>query len=387
MTSDKKTRGRIPAPFKRTFIIDGIPQPLTPEAILLDCAGKELPPPVSPADRPEPVADETIDLAPGTFPDDGTPPLTYLPTVLGALSTPRRYPVTFPESYACSRIAGALIETLFRTGHFSLEDLSADLEWTWDSAPIGNMAALYAGVNAACEYIDNLGIRLRKWSYSEGDTCSIAVKAGLSGGDPLPEDELEEETPGKVRFGRKRICPATFRPLASDWIVYIPFDSCLPRLGGSVLSEALGAPSATAPDIADADYFIDCYEVVRELIEDGVVKAGAAVGPGGLLTALHGMSGEEGIGASVDLTDLRKSWEDSIPVRVLYGEVPGVLIEIADIDFDYVDAELLLQDIAYFPIGHPSPAKDSGITLLSGEKKIGIATILDSLLTASEGED
>lgn len=387
MTSDKKIRGRIPAPFKRTFIIDGVPQPLTPEAMLADCAGRELPPP-PPAgpERPEPVADETVDLAPGAFPDDGTPPLNYLPTVLGALGAPRRYPVNFPESYACSRVAAALLETLFRTGHFKLDDLSADLEWNWDSAPIGNMAALYAGVQAVCEYIGDLGIRLRKWSYTEAETCSISVKAGLSGGDPVPEDELEEEDSGKPRFGRKRLCPATFRPLASDWILFIPFDSCQPRLGGSVLAEALDVPSATAPDIADADYFIDCYEVVRELMEDGVVKAGAAVGPGGLLTALSGMRGEEGIGAAIDLSGLQKSWEETLPVRVLFGEVPGVLIEIADIDFDYVDAELLLQDVAYFPIGHPSPGQD-GITLLSGEKKLGIATILDSLLSASEGED
>ena len=380
MSSDKPTGVRV-SPFKRPFIIDGVPQAVTPEMMLLDCAGKDATTP-APA---EPLADETLDLAPGTFPDDGTPAESYLPAVLSAIGNPRKYPVNFPESYACSRIAAALLETLFRSGHFHLEDLGADLEWNWNGAPMGNMASLYASVQAACEYIDGLGIRLRRWAYNEAEHCSIAVKAGLAGGDPQPEDEeLADETSGRIRFGRKRRCPSVLADNPTDWIVYIPFDSCEPRLGGSVLAEAMQAPSATAPDIGDADYFIDCYEVVRELIEDGIVKAGVPVGPGGLLTALSAMTAE-GTGADIDITLLRKSWNGVLPVRALYGEVPGVLVTIADIDFDYLDAELLLQDVAYFPLGHPNP-ETSGIRI-APEGAPGISSILESLLSASEGED
>ena len=380
MTSEKPTGGRT-SPFKRPFIIDGIPQAVTPEMMLLDCAGRDATTP-APA---EPLADETLDIAPGTFPDDGTPAESYLPAVLAALEAPRKYPVTFPESYACARIAASLLEALFRSGHFHLEDLGADLEWNWNGAPMGNMAALYASVQAACEYIENLGIRLRKWGYNEAVHCSLGVRTGLAGGDPLPGDEeLIDETSGKIRFGRKRRCPATLPASASDWIVYIPFDSCEPRLGGSVLAEAVGAPSATAPDIGDADYFIDCYEVVRELIEDGIVRSGVPVGPGGLLTALNVLAVED-TGADIDIALLRKSWDGVIPVRALYGEVPGVLITIADIDFDYIDAELLLQDVAYFPLGHPAPGRP-GIRI-APDGAPGISSILESLLNASEGED
>ena len=222
MSSDKPSGIRI-SPFKRPFIIDGVPQAVTPEMMLLDCAGKDATTP-APA---EPLADETLDLAPGTFPDDGTPAESYLPAVLSAIDNPRKYPVNFPESYACSRIAGALLETIFRSGHFHLEDLGADLEWDWNGAPMGNMASLYASVQAACEYIDGLGIRLRRWTYNEAEHCSITVKAGLAGGDPQPEDEeLADETSGRIRFGRKRRCPSVLADNPTDWIVYIPFDSC-----------------------------------------------------------------------------------------------------------------------------------------------------------------
>jgi hypothetical protein len=64
--------------------------------------------------------------------------------------------------------------------------------------------------------------------------------------------------------------------------------------------------------------------------------------------------------------------------------VPGVILQIADIDYDYIDAEFLLQDIAYFPLGHPAVGTP-GVTVLSGEN--GITGILESLMNSLEGED
>ena len=60
--------------------------------------------------------------------------------------------------------------------------------------------------------------------------------------------------------------------------------------------------------------------------------------------------------------------------------------EIRDNDYDYFDSQMILQDIAYYPLGHPSSALD-GVRF--GEKgRSSVAGILASLLTqASEGED
>ena len=141
-----------------------------------------------------------------------------------------------------------------------------------------------------------------------------------------------------------------------------------------------------APQIVDPDYFIDCYEVVRELVEDGVVLSGVTVGRGGLISALKRMTGPK-IGASVELADLVRATGEKDIVRLLFAEVPGVLFQIADIDYDYVDAELLLQDIAFYPMGHPVPGKP-GVDIISSDKP-GIQTILESLIRSqsSEGED
>ena len=74
-------------------------------------------------------------------------------------------------------------------------------------------------------------------------------------------------------------------------------------------------------------------------------------------------------------------------VRVLFSEVPGAIIQIKDSDYDYIDAEFLLQDIAYYPIGHT--VTGSGEVNVKAGGSNGISSILQSLLNsqASEGED
>ena len=180
--------------------------------------------------------------------------------------------------------------------------------------------------------------------------------------------------------------PASFQPDESSWIVYIPFDSSSYRLGGSLLAQTLGANPPLAPQIDDAPYFVDCFEVVRELVEDGIVIAGATVGEGGLLSALKGMATSR-TGAVLDLSDLRRAAGGTDIVNLLFAEVPGALIQIRDIDFDYIDAELTLQDVAFYPLGHP--VQNGGAVRVKASARTGIQTILESLVQkqGGEGED
>ncbi|MBR1435476.1 MAG: hypothetical protein IJ584_10240 [Bacteroidales bacterium] len=59
----------------------------------------------------------------------------------------------------------------------------------------------------------------------------------------------------------------------------------------------------------------------------------------------------------------------------------------SDYDYDYTDAELLLQDVAYYFLGHPSDKK-KGLSISSSDIS-SISGILESLLRSqtSEGED
>ena len=381
-----------------SYIIDGAAQPLTPGQILMDCCPSGLP---LPDDGPfNPVVDETVDLAPSTYKFDGNRFGEYLSMVIGKVSKKRPFPVHFAASHTAGQIARSLLDAIWLGGHFQLGDLSVKAEWRWNPSPIGNMAAFYSSVEAAGAYLDALGIPLSQFRLCETrEESSFWARASMHEGTIRDSDDEDDDVEGEdgffrelpfktvnPRMVRRRRCPATIRPDSSDWLIYIPFDTCDFRLGGSLLSEAVDARSAVAPDISDADYFIDCYEVARELVEDGVVKAGVTVCDGGLASALGRMVTHE-TGAAVGISALRRAYANEHPTRVLFAEVPGILIQIDDADYDYVDAELLLQDVAYFPIGHPRPgSSDISVAFDDGNSVSGI---LESLLQgqAPEGED
>lgn len=370
------------SPLYSEYVIDGVQMQATPAQMLQKCTASSN---ESTADSCGTIIDETVDFRPSRFVFDDGSLTDYLSRVSRLAGEKRRFPIHFPRQFTISRIAKALIDTLWQTGHFRLEDLCLKAEWKWNGKPIGNMAAFYNSVEAACDYIDALGIQLKSYGYSASKESGVQFKAFRASAEIQDEEEDETDNPKAAsKLGRKRQTPAQMIPDPSDWLIYIPFDCCEYRLGGSLLSEALDAGTSVAPDLGDADYFMDCYEVLRELVEDGIVKAGVTVGDGGLLTALD-MMGNGETAAGIDIGDIRKTYGEDSPVRILFGEIPGAVIQINDIDYDYVDAELLLQDIAYFPIGHPS---EGGLQIVTGDRT-GISGILESLLnsSASEGED
>ena len=103
------------------------------------------------------------------------------------------------------------------------------------------------------------------------------------------------------------------------------------------------------------------------LVEDGILLSGVSVKRGGMVAALDSMVSPL-VGAEVNISDLKRAYPSSDVVRILFSEVPGVIFQINDSDYDYLDAELLLQDVMYFPLGHPVRRKG----------KVG--AILDSLI-------
>ena len=363
------------------YIIDGVPLTVSPARMLRECCVE---PPMEPDGDPETLADEQLDQRP----DDYSLQDSLIGQYTAALTPPlkRSFPLPFAGPYTCTRVAQALLDAIWMNGHFRLGDLSLRAEWKWNAKSMGYAAAFYHSVESACAYLDALGLKLERYSLCNGQP-SVNFKAGTV----AEEDALDEETSlfrelpyrtANPRISRKRKAPATLVPEEGDWLIYIPFDPCDFRLGGSALAEALGTHPSTAPDVNDADYFIDCYEVVRELVEDGIVKAGATVGDGGLMTCLRNLTSES-TGADVSIRNVCKAYGGETQVRVLFGEVPGVVLQIADIDYDYLDAELILQDVVYFPIGHPS-ARHGGVVLTEA---VEIPQILESLLNTLEGED
>lgn len=380
-----------------TYIIDGATRRFTPAEILGECLSPEQAGRCMTGEKFEPIVDETTDPSPSACQFHEEDIQTYLSKVSEVLGTPRLCPSTYPEPFTKQAIAKSLIDTMWMKGHFRLSDLTLQARWKWDPKPLGSMAAFYSSVEAAVDYIDSLGICLSGYSFAEcesGDQVSFKVQATEKAAGPEQEyDDEWSSLPDNTSFGsvhpsigRHRVPGGKLLADKDSWIIFIPFDTCEFRLGGSLLGEVMGHNGDTFPEIGDADYFIDCFEVVREFVEDKVVMAAATVGDGGLVTALKLMCSEE-VGASVDIGGIMNAYGEEDCARILFSEIPGALIQIKDLEYDYVDAELLLQDIAYYPIGHPSPG--SGNVKVKSGMNNGISEILQSLLGSQtcEGED
>ena len=365
------------------YIIDGLKCDMTPAELLDECMHEsdgilELP-------EFDDIIDEPTEAPLSLFTPDSSKHEEYLEQTLAASNEERQFMMLYPEHFTRMQIAKTLMGRLWSEGHFRLGDLRLWAQWEWNTRHIGNMAAFYASAAAASEYIYGLGISLEDYVFIEGDEGSTAKFFAW-----LPEAEDEENifktSPYESThpwISESRKCPGHLVYDPRSWIIYIPFDTCRYKLGGSLLAQENNDNGGKASDINDPDYFIDCYEVVRELVEDGFVLSGCTIADGGLITAARGMCSEAGM--DIDIKGIMSSYQEERH-KVLFGEVPGVLIQVSDENYDYVDSQLLLQDIAYYPIGHPTEGPSE--LRISEDGKSDVADILASLLGhASEGED
>ena len=403
--------------FDSEYIIDGTKMDMTPGQMLREATGRGdcLKDNAEPAG--EPFIDESVDPAPDDTAFDASGIYGYLDLTSGESGKPRNIPAFCSDEVTRTEIVRALTEAIWKTGHFRIDDLVLELTWEWDMEPVGNIAAFYKSVSAACDCLDQLGIRLGGYNFRRSKKeCHIKVNVSaeclhtqMEDDEPLDIAEtidreimntpdMNPAMPGydfpfrteNPVIGRRRKCPEHISGDKSDWLIYMPFDTCKFRLGGSLLAERTGRSGGKSVEMEDTDYFMDCFEVVREFVEDGIIVSGTSVGPGGIACAMGRMAGktaEECTGIDADISGICRSYSEKDIVRILFGEVPGVLIEVRDSDFDYIDAELLLQDVAYYPIGHPG---EHGLRIASGGQD-GVAGILQALMgqedIVPEGED
>lgn len=366
------------------YIIDGVRCDATPFELLSECM--ECPVSECPdAEEFQDIVDESIDPPVTSFRYDSSLDSEYLDDV-AAFCEERAFRMLYPGTFTRQRIACALIDRIWNKGHFKLGNLNLLAQWEWNTRPVGNMAALYNSVQAASEYIYDLGCRIEDFSIEESDQQSKVRFASM-----LREVDNEEEgirsSPYESRhpwLEEDRKCPEALVPCEDSQILYIPFDTASFKLGGSLLAELKGHNGGAAPYIMDPDYFIDCYEVVREMVEDGIIMAGATVGDGGIARAAGKMCINTGM--NLNISGIMSSYMEEDSTKILFSEVPGVLIQVSESNLDYVDSQLILQDVAYYSLGGPLIG-ENGIEV-DCSRQVTVAGILASLIgQATEGED
>lgn len=384
------------------YVIDGTVGEATPAELLNECMEYPFEEDIATLQFCD-IVDETIEPPLSAHSYDSSKIQEYIGMTSSGIGSERPFRMLYPGHFTRLQIAQALIGRIWSKGHFKLGDLRLWAQWEWDSRPVGNMAAFYSSISDASDYIYGLGVKLTDYIFMETDGRSSAkFYAWLPEEDPDEDcaDDQMHEVPAVLPhhnilfkapyesshpwISEERMCPRALVDDPDSSLIFIPFDPCGFKLGGSLLAELTGHEGGAAPNIQDPDYFIDCYEVVRELIEDGVIMSGVTVGDGGLAAAAHTLS--QGKGIDLDIGGLAASYQENEMMKILFGEVPGVLFQVSSLDYDYMDSQLILQDVAYYPVGKPSDAH-SGVTV-SQSSKADVSDILAALLAqASEGED
>lgn len=380
------------------YVIDGIVGEASPAELLNECMEYPFEDDFITGHFSD-IVDETIEPPLSASAYDSSQAEDLMQKTAEAAGIERSFRMLYPDHFTRLQIAQALISRIWSKGHFRLGNLRLWAQWDWNTRPIGNMAAFYSSISEASDYIYSLGVSLTDYIFIESDEASSArfyawLPEEISEDDDL-HDGIREEARHTALFkvpyesshpwiSEERQCPRSLICDKNTQLIYIPFDTCRFKLGGSLLDEVSGRAGGAAPNIKDPDYFIDCYEVVRELVEDGVVIAGMSVGDGGLAAAAKIMAQDCGI--DLEIGGLMASYQEEDRIKVLFGEIPGVLLQVSDYEHDYLDSQLTLQDVAYYPVGRPSD-KHKDVKIMKSSKG-GVAGILASLLAqASEGED
>ena len=365
------------------YIIDGVRMDMTPADLLEECMEYEDSEFQSGFND---IIDESTEPPLCSFEYEDEKEHEYLQQTLASSVEEREFRMLYPEHFTKLQIAKALLSRLWSQGHFKLGNLKLWAQWEWNTRPLGNMSAFYRSAEAASQYIYGLGVNLEDYLFIEGDEGSnVKFFSWLE--EEFEDNGLFKSSPYESShpwINEERKCPSTVIDEPDSWLIYIPFDTCGFRLGDSLLTQVNGHNGGKAPDINDPDYFIDCYEVVRELVEDEVVMAGVNVADGGLITAAQRMCGDLGI--DMDINGIISSYQNDSRSSILFGEVPGIIMQISGENYDYVDSQLLLQDIAYYTIGQVS-STHKGLKITNSSKS-DLADILASLIRqTSEGED
>lgn len=408
------------------YVIDGVKYDVTPSDMLDECM---LP---SDVDEEKPdgefpeIWDETVDTPPENiaYSVENIPIYIRDVTAAAPAAQDREFNLRYPECFARQRVAAALIDTLWLDGEFRMDDLRLWAEWSWSPSEVGNMSAFYSSVQSATEYIYDLGVEIQGYLYDDGEgeclNSYFITLASFGDGEDSDADDIaeiedvpdkdweEDDAPAEDRLwtvggssdieidenrdvwmGDERKCSAHLVKTseAGSFLVYVPFDTCAPRLGGSLFAKTLGLSGGAAPVISDPDYFIDCYEVVRDLVSDGIVLSARTVCDGGLAVAAEKLASGSGLGIRLNVNGICSACGETDMVKVLFAEIPGVLLQIDENDSDYIDSQFLLQDVAYYRVGRPEASLE-GVEV--APESNGVDRILASLLdssSASEGED
>nr|WP_236953347.1 phosphoribosylformylglycinamidine synthase [Immundisolibacter cernigliae] len=283
-----------------------------------------------------------------------------------AMALGERTPVALLDSAAAARLAVAeAITNIAAADVAQLSAIKLSANWMAATGEPGEDAALYAAVRAVgMELCPALGIAIpvgkdslsMKTTWRDADGTDKAVVSPVS---------LVVTAFAPVGDVRRTLTPQLHLDAGDSRLLLLDLGAGRGRLGGSALAQVLGATGSTPPDLDHPELLAGLFRFVREAAARGLLLAYHDRSDGGLLATLCEMAFAGHCGLDVDL-----SGAGSHPLRALFNEEPGVVVQVRAADLAQVQDLLTACGIRDLAMDLGAPRPDGDITFRFGGQTV-----------------
>lgn len=250
-----------------------------------------------------------------------------------------------PAAGSVLSVAESLTNLVWAPLADGLDSVSLSANWMWPCrSQKGEDARLYQGVEALSDFCCALHVNVPTGK----DSLSMTQKYP-DGSKIVSPGTVIVSSGGEVSDVRKVVSPVLVNDKDTT-LYHIDFSFDTLKLGGSAFAQTLGKVGSDVPTVKDADYFRDAFLAVQDLVNDELILAGHDISAGGLITTLLEMTfanKEGGIEANLNTIN------ESNPVKLLFAENPGVVIQVRNTNRKEVEKMLNNAGVGFTEIGHP----------------------------------
>lgn len=261
-----------------------------------------------------------------------------------------------PISNATMSVAEALTNMMFCV-ITSMKDIKCSANWMWAAKLPGEGAKLLDACEAMCNLMTELGIAV------DGGKDSLSMSANV---DPANAKRLlniddestnEEDDADETVKSPGTLVISAYAPVEDINCKVTPILRCKPklshliyvnlahplagdcehnkfRLGGSAILQTLGQIGDEAPNIDHPELLKDGFEIVQDLIKEGLCTAGHDISDGGLIVCALEMAIASHCGIHLNIKaekafrELSCANDDEKVLGALFAEECGVVIEV-----------------------------------------------------------
>ncbi len=274
-----------------------------------------------------------------------------------------------PAAGSVLSVAESLTNIVWAPMADGLDSVSLSANWMWPCrSQKGEDARLYAGVKALSDFCCELQVNVPTGK----DSLSMTQKYP-DGSKIVSPGTVIVSSGGEVSDIRKVVSPVLVND-CNTTLLHIDFSFDTLKLGGSAFAQSLGKVGSDVPTVKNAEYFRDAFLAVNELVKDDLLLAGHDISAGGLITCLLEMTfaNQKG-GIEANLNGIN----EKDPVKLLFAENPGVVVQIKNSDKATVEKMLDNAGVGFVEIGHPIKERQIVVKKDSRTRRFDIDALRD----------